>query len=170
MGYLLDTSALSALTQTTHPFHAPMQGVVANIPSGSAMFASVVALAEMEFGLNQIIANGANPTHIAEVAARLAIVRQYTRLDITHHTATSYAELKSKLAQSVQPRANRQGLRRFVEEWQDANTGCRLQIDENDLWIAAQAKERDLVIITGDPDFRKLELIDSDVHAIYICP
>jgi len=132
------------------------------------MFASVVTLAEMEFGLNQAIANGSR--QVAEITARVAIVRNYARLDITHHTATNYAGLKSRLAQHVQPRVNSKKPNRWLEEWQDANTGSKLGADENDLWIAAQAKERDLTIITGDRDFEILEQIDSDVRALYVCP
>jgi len=44
-------------------------------------------------------------------------------------------------------------LPRWVEAWSDRVTGQLLQIDENDLWIAAQAVERNLVVVTSDPDF-----------------
>jgi predicted nucleic acid-binding protein len=168
VGYLLDTSALSAFTQPSHQFYARAQSVISAIPRSTAMFASVVALGEMEFGLNMAIANGSR--HVADIQARIAVVRQYALLPITHHTASSYAELKAKLAMHIQPSANRRNLHRYLEMWQEENTGNRIQIDENDLWIAAQAKERDLVIITGDPDFRILERVDSDIHAIYVCP
>jgi len=42
----------------------------------------------------------------------------------------------------------------------------RLQIDENDLWICAQAKERDLVVVTGDIDIRQLSAFDPDLKIL----
>lgn len=35
-------------------------------------------------------------------------------------------------------------------------SGKNFQIDENDLWICAQAKERDLIVVTGDGSIRHL--------------
>ena len=43
-----------------------------------------------------------------------------------------------------------------MEGWSDRVTGQLLQIDENDLWIAAQAVERNLVVVTSDPDFIRI--------------
>ncbi len=45
---------------------------------------------------------------------------------------------------------------RWVEAWSDRVTGQLLQFDENDLWIAAQAVERNLVVVTSDPDFTRI--------------
>jgi predicted nucleic acid-binding protein len=42
---------------------------------------------------------------------------------------------------------------RWVEDWSDRVTGQLLHIDENDLWIAAQTVERNLVVVTSDSDF-----------------
>ena len=39
---------------------------------------------------------------------------------------------------------------RRVVDWVDKATGKKLHVDENDLWICAQAKERDLVFLTAD--------------------
>ena len=50
----------------------------------------------------------------------------------------------------------RRRIPRWVESWTDRVSGQLLQIDENDLWIAAQAVERNLVVITSDRDFTKI--------------
>jgi tRNA(fMet)-specific endonuclease VapC len=170
LAYLVETSALSALLQDNHSHHAIAEAVFSALPDGSAQFASIVTVAEMEFGLKQVIANGAHARQIAAVTARIAIVRNYAPLPLTHHTAINYAELKSKIAQHIQPKANSQGLNRWIELWQDGNVGSQLGIDENDLWIAAQAKERDFTVIAGDRDFEIFSKVDPDVRVIYTCP
>lgn len=176
MAFLLETSALSAFLQPSHTNHARAQHEILGLPAGSAKFVSVVTLAEMEFGLNRLKAWAtANPSaradaRVAEVEARILTARTYAPLDISHHTATAYADLKLRMALHVQPNVNSQNLDRWLERWQDDNTGSALGIDENDLWIAAQGKERDFTIITGDRDFELFELLDPDVHAIYVCP
>jgi predicted nucleic acid-binding protein len=43
-----------------------------------------------------------------------------------------------------------------LENWVDQATGQRLQVDENDLWMCAQARERNLVMLTAD---RKMDRI-----------
>ena len=59
---------------------------------------------------------------------------------------------------------------RWIEEWIVLGSGKRLGIDENDLWIAAQAKERDLIIVTGDDDMRVLETVDPEVQVLLTRP
>ena len=85
---------------------------------------------------------------------------------MTKHTASAYAELKSQLALTVQRKANSQKLSRWLEDWIDANTGKQLQIDENDLWVAAQAKERDFTLVSGDEDMLRLSQVDATVRVI----
>lgn len=46
----------------------------------------------------------------------------------------------------------------------DAATGRQLQIDENDLWICAQARERDLTLVTLDGDFQIFASVDPQVR------
>lgn len=170
MAYLIETSALSAYLQDNHAHHSHAKAAFLSLTKGVEQFASVVTVAEMEFGLKQVIANGAHERQIAAVSARIAVVRNYAPLALTHHTATAYSELKSLLAQHTQPNTNKQRLNRFIELWQDSNTGSQLGIDENDLWIAAQAKERDFTVVAGDRDFEVFSRVDPQVRVIYACP
>jgi predicted nucleic acid-binding protein len=57
-------------------------------------------------------------------------------------------------------------MRRWIEDWVEIGSGKRLQVDENDLWICAQAKERDLVVVTGDTDIRQLASLDPDLKIV----
>jgi predicted nucleic acid-binding protein len=59
--------------------------------------------------------------------------------------------VKSSIAQ--QRLDIRRRIPRWVEGWTDRVTAQLLQIDENDLWIAAQAVERNYVVVTSDQDF-----------------
>ena len=43
-------------------------------------------------------------------------------------------------------------------------TGRKLQVDENDLWICAQAKERDLIVVTADRWMKRISDADCEVR------
>ena len=100
-----------------------------------------------------------------------AIVRQaqaYNVLDITRHTAAAYAELKTNLAKKYLAKASRRDRPRWLEDWVDKATGQKLQIDENDLWMCAQAKERDLVFVTADARTQRIADADPDVRVLVV--
>ncbi|MEX0809124.1 MAG: PIN domain-containing protein [Dongiaceae bacterium] len=163
-GYLFDTCAVSSLLNPRHQHHSATRMVVAGLPHGAPQFVSIVTIGEMEFGLK--MAEHASSTHLAQFRTRIEAIKAYPVLDITKHTASAFAELKSQLALTVQRRANSQKLSRWLEDWIDANTGKQLQIDENDLWVAAQAKERDFTLISGDEDMVRLSKVDSTIRFI----
>ena len=86
-------------------------------------------------------------------------------LEITRHTAAAYAELKANLAGKYLKRALKKDRRpRWVEDWTDKATGKMLQADENDLWICAQGKERNLTVVTTDGRMRRIANADCEVH------
>ena len=164
-GYLFDTCAVSSLLNPAHPDHAAATAAAANLPDDALQFVSIVTIAEMEFGLR--MAEHANSLHLAQFRARIeSMKRTYRVLDLTKHTASAYAELKARLAATAQRKANSQKPSRWLEDWIDANTGKRLQIDENDLWVAAQAKERDFTLISGDADMLRLSAVDPMLRVI----
>jgi tRNA(fMet)-specific endonuclease VapC len=60
-----------------------------------------------------------------------------------------YGDLRARLFEKFAPKKRRRkGLR--PEELVDPVTAKELGIQENDLWIAAQAIERNLVLVTND--------------------
>ena len=164
-GYLFDTCAISSLLNTSHQHHAAATAAVAALDPNALQFVSIVTIGEMEFGLK--MAEQANSAFLAQFRARIAVIKTYPILDLTKHTAAAYAELKSLLAMTVQRKANSQKLSRWLEDWIDANTGKQLQIDENDLWVAAQAKERDFTLVSGDDDMQRLSQIDPSLRLIF---
>ncbi len=69
------------------------------------------------------------------------------QLLISPATAQHYSDLKSRLLFKYGPR-ERARRRRFDL--------ARLGFTENDLWIAATAIERDLVLVSNDTDYRRM--------------
>jgi predicted nucleic acid-binding protein len=165
-GYLFDTCAISSLLNQAHQHHSAAKAVVASLPRGSLQFVSIVTIGEMELGLK--MAEQANSAHLVQFRSRIKAIRAYPDLDLTKHTASAYAELKSSLALTVQKKANAQKHSRWLEDWIDDNTGKKLQIDENDLWVAAQAKERDFTLVSGDRDMLRLSQVDNTVRVIML--
>ena len=89
-------------------------------------------------------------------------------IDITHHTASVYAEVKALIAQKYLANVLRKDRPKYIEEWVDKATGQKLGIDENDLWMCAQAKERDLIFVTADSRMKRIPDADPDVRLLTI--
>ena len=64
---------------------------------------------------------------------------------VTEHTAPYYGELKASLIQRFVPKRAR-----WPERWKDKPTGADIQVEEPDLFMAAQAIEHGYVFVTGD--------------------
>ena len=165
-GYLFDTCAVSALLNPSHQHHAAVNTKLASMSDSDLAFISIVTIGEMEFGLK--LAESAASRHLDQFRSRIATIKTKPVLDLTKHTASVYAELKSRLALTVRRKANSQKPSRWLEDWIDDNTGKKLQIDENDLWIAAQAKERDFTLITVDRDMLRVRQVDAAVRIILV--
>ena len=92
----------------------------------------------------------------------------YPLLDITRHTAAEYAELKAILATTYLAKALKKERPRWLENWVDKATGQTLQVDENDLWMCAQARERNLILITADAKMERVSNADPSVRLQFI--
>ncbi len=160
-GYIFDTSVLSPLLDARHLRHGDVRTAVAALDPRSTKFVSAVVLAELEYGvrLAEIIAASASQ-HLQRMLAR---ARQYAVLEVTPHTSAAYGELKANLSSYYLAKPLRKHRPRWVEDWIDQATGKRLQIDENDLWICAQAKERNLSVVTADRGMSRISTADQQV-------
>lgn len=165
-GYIYDTSVLSVLLDAAHPRHADIARAVAALPEDASHFVSAVSLAELTFGvrMSEVFAPGRLPA----LERMLNDVRAYGVLEIGHHTAAAYAELKTNLAKRYLTKANRRHRPRWLEEWPLNNRGQRLQVDENDLWMCAQAKERSLTLLAADAGIQRIADADPDVLLLLI--
>ena len=164
--YLFDTTVLSIYLDPTHPHHAEKSQSLAALPVERPRFISVVALAELSFGAKLAAATGRG--NLPALEAMIAQARSHAVLDITHHTAVTYAEVKARVAHKYLARTLRRDRPKYVEEWVDKATGQKLGIDENDLWMCAQAKERDLIFVTADGRMRRIAYADTDVCLLTI--
>jgi predicted nucleic acid-binding protein len=164
--FLLDTSILSVYLDPAHGFHAPMSSALNSLPSDAPRYISAVALAELTFGADLARALGKGDLPVLREKIRKA--RGYAVLDVTHHTAAAYAAIKSKMAVKYLEKLLRRDRPKYLEDWVDRATGKALGVDENDLWMCSQAKERGLDFVTNDQRMLRISEADSDVRLLII--
>lgn len=137
-GYLLDTNAV-------HLWACQNAILVAHIAAvGSALIeTSVITLGETECGHRRT-----STTNAARRAqCILWIASQFPNpLQVTRHTAEIYGDLKAELFKNHPPKTKT----RFPDGCYDQASGAEIGVDENDLWIASQAIEHDLVLVSSD--------------------
>ncbi len=151
MVYILDTNVVSVLYDAGRPNHELVQKAIADLGPEAPQLISVVTIAELRYGLELSLHSGRSMAH---VTACIREAEEHPLAEIGRHTGYHYALVKSGVA--VQRVDIRRRVPRWVEEWTDRVTGRSLQVDENDLWIAAQGLERDLVVVTSDRDFARV--------------
>ena len=151
--YLLDTNMLSYWYNTTCREHAKVLGRVnaVRLPDPqskhvSRLFVSVVTLGELEYGHRVALA----PDPAKQAAYSKFVLEQCpVAIEITKHVAEQYGELRAWLFNHCAPNAKKSKKLR-AEELVNPTTGKELGIDENDIWITAQAKTHNLVLVTHD--------------------
>lgn len=151
--YLLDTNILRYWYDTTCDEHA---SVIDHVNAAwhpdpqtsyvSRMYVSVITLGEIEYGHRV----APSPDH-AKQAAYAKFVREQcpVALELSKHVVEQYGEMKAWLFNNCGPIAKQSKIKR-AEELVNPTTGKELGIDENDIWIAAQAKTHNLVLVTND--------------------
>ena len=149
--YLIDTNVISVLYDASRPNHRSIRRALAGFGQESVQLISAVTIAELRFGLALSRAAGRPMDHI-EACIRSA--EQHPLAEIGRYTGESFAYIKSEVAKRRLDIRRR--IPRWVEGWTDRATGEKLQIDENDLWIAAQGLEKNFVVVTSDKDIRDI--------------
>jgi len=147
--YLLDTNLVSALYDPRRTNHQAVRAELASLDPSAVQLISVITIAELRYGLALSQAAG---TPLAHIEACIDRAEEHDLVGVGRHTAQAFAHVKSSIA--LVRLDIRRRVPRWVEGWTDRVTSEMLQIDENDLWIAAQAVERNYVVITGDRDFQ----------------
>jgi tRNA(fMet)-specific endonuclease VapC len=165
-GYVLDTSVLSAHLDSSHRRHNDVRAAIEALDQASAQFVSAMSLAELTFGVTMAEVFGG--TSLPALRQMLTEARTYAVLEVNHHTSAAYAELKTNLAKQYLAKASRRDRPRWLEEWVDKASGQRLQVDENDLWMCAQVKERDLILVTADGRMKRIADADPEVHLLIL--
>jgi tRNA(fMet)-specific endonuclease VapC len=161
--YLLDTSALTPLADASHLKHAAATTLIQSLKN-APIYASAISIAEMMYGL--ALYEKTHGTKLPNADQMLSDAKLYPMLDIEHHTAAEYAELKATIATYYLPNVTKQFRTKYVEDWVDKFTGKALGIDDNDLWICAQSCEMNFTLIADD----KMNRIKKAVPKLKIIP
>jgi predicted nucleic acid-binding protein len=146
-----------------HPKHAAVKAFVGGIPPGDLVYVSAVAIAELQYGA--ALYEAAEGHALPKVSTVIAGATSYNIRHITPHTGREYAAIKTKIAfKYLKNPMNRKERTPWIEDWIDQYTGRALNINERDLWMCAQAKERNLVLVTIDTKMKRISAADVSVQ------
>ena len=156
-GYLLDTMMIAFWHNPSLPEHEPTLRRIESLDPHSPLRISAVTWGEIQYG------------HRCVSGTETGVQTQFTQfverslpsvLEIRKTTAIYYGEIRARLFAKYAPQRGRRSLR--PEQLVDPVTATVLGIQENDLWIAAQAIEHNLVLVTHDK-LARLKDIASDL-------
>ena len=145
-GYLLDTNIVAYWFDDRRPEHRSVVDRINALPDDVPLRVSVVTLGEIEYG-HRAVSLGDTP-----IQARLKqfLADQFPRaLEIRKATTIYYGAWRARLFAKLAPAGKKTKLTR-PEQLVAPVTSRELGIQENDLWIAAQAMEHKLVLVTHD--------------------
>ena len=110
------------------------------------LLVSVVTLGEIEFGHR--VQQGEYAKN-QEAYVRFVHEELPASLELTEDAITAYGEIRSRLFNKYSPREKRKrGMR--PEQLTDLSTSLELGIQENDLWLCAQAVGHGMILVTND--------------------
>lgn len=158
-GYLLDTNTICDWLDETKPRHTAVSKKADQAAQSQAiMMTSSIVLGEIEYG----IAATGEMTKQSLIDLKAQVARQFATnrllLNVSRTTGPIYGDIRAKLFEKFAPKKRRKKSQR-PEELVDPITAKELGIQENDLWIAAQAIERNLILVTNDAMRRIREVV-----------
>lgn len=113
---------------------------------------SMITWGEIDYGYN--VMPKKEQSREAEFRKFISGVAPWS-VPINRHTAKTYAELRARLFEKYAPKNKRtKGLR--PEQLIDPVTSLELGIQENDLWITAQAATFNLTLVTNDQKIKRI--------------
>jgi len=162
-GYLLDTNAVSDWLDSTHPRHAAVANRIEQLAHANViLLTSTIVLGEIEYGIRVAPPNRRESLDALRAHLGAQFVNRRLLLQVARPTTLVYGDLRARLFEKYAPRAKRiKGLR--PEQLVSPVTSRVLGIQENDLWIAAQAIERNLVLVTNDQKMLRIQEIAPEL-------
>lgn len=151
IGYLADTCIVS----NWYAGNQPVKRRIMKLPSDSLFYVSVITLGEITHG------------HLSQSGVttdKQKKFNQWINTTFEHPLALSKAEVehygifRTRLFHRFAPKVER----RRPESCIDTN-GNELGINENDLWLVAQAASRNLTFLTNDAMTNIRAIVDNDV-------
>ena len=156
-GYLFDTNAVSPLWNARHPEHDNVKAYLSGV-SHSPIWLSTIVLAEIEYGLK--IAPKMDTGSQNQVRREMS--NHPLILDIDKHTIGPYSDLRAELFKKYSQRDRRGRLTvKWPEDLIERTSAKELGIQENDIWIAAQAIQYNLILVTDDSMQRLVEVSEN---------
>ena len=151
-GYLLDTNIVSAWLLPKREGHVHVVDRVASAAkTQSPLIVSSVTLGEIEYG--HLAESPGGPTEVQR-HFNSSIIRAFPagpyRLPVSEHTAAYYGAVRAQVFRTYSPRDGRKARRLHQLELPDDVECYGQRIQENDIWIASQAIERNLILVSHD--------------------
>ena len=156
-GYLFDTNAVSPLWNVRHPEHDIIKVFFASVFQ-SPVWLSTIVLAEIEYGMKV--------TPEMDIDSQNQVRHEMSNhpfiLDIDKHTIGPYSDLRAELFKKFSPRDRRGRLTvKWPEDLIERTSAKELGVQENDIWIAAQAIQYNLILVTGDHMQRLVDVSEN---------
>lgn len=149
--YLLDTNVLGYLVEVKSGSHSPegkaLEKRIEEIKDEN-IFICCITIGEMEYGLKIAPDKDSSKQGLAK-----RMIEEFHSYPVDNDIAREqYATLRSRLFEWRAPKIKRRRTndKKRVEEWIDPTTSRELQVQENDIWIAAVAMAYNLVLVTHD--------------------
>lgn len=151
--FLLDTQTIRYWHDVVCPQHAAVSENVAVLRQLAAqleikpkLLVSVVTLGEIEFGHRVAL----TPDPAAQAAYIKFVQEELPEpMEMSSDAASTYGELRTRLFDKYAPGDKRKPKMR-PEQLVNPATAKELQIQENDLWLCAQAMAHAMVLVTND--------------------
>lgn len=140
-GYLLDTNAASALWNVRDENHQKIKEFIENI-GNSLIFMSVIAISEVEYGLKR---QNTRISDLTKANIRNEMSKFPEVISIDKHTSDPYSDLRAKLFDKYSEKKIK-----WAEDLIDKTTAKKLGVQENDIWLASQAIQYNLILISSD--------------------
>ncbi len=148
-GYLIDTQTISYwFDRTSDEYPAVQAAAEVRTSPDAPLYISAISLGEIQYG-HAAHPAGAGP--VRESFVEFVRDKFPQVLKVSGHTAQPYGRIRVALFDKLGlGPESRKSKKKRAEQLCDPITGRELGIDENDLWIVAQAAERNLVLVTHD--------------------
>lgn len=145
-GYLIDTNIIAYWFDERSEQHGSVITRAASLAPNAPLFVSWITIGEIDYGHR--VESQSLTSQQAEFV-EFVDKELPQRLSLTRHTTAYYGDIRARLFNKYAPEKKRtKGMR--PEQLLDPETAKSLGIQENDVWIAAQAIERNLVLVTHD--------------------
>jgi predicted nucleic acid-binding protein len=159
--FLLDTNIWSYWfdPENHSEQHANIKEQFERLPSSARLSISVISWGEIDYGYN--VNRKKEESRETEFRKFISNVAPWL-VSINIHTAEIYGKLRAQLFEEYASKKKMKRLR--PEQLIDLVTSLELGIQENDLWIAAQAISRNLTLVTNDAMEHIREVAGESLH------